>query len=501
MKYLSHNGVLIPERYKPKGFHIKFKGKDIALTPLQEEMAGAWVKKLGTEYVQDPVFVRNFLTDFSKELGVSEKVEIEEFDFSEIMRFVEAEKQARLFTPKEEKKRLAEERKKKREDLKEKYGCAIVDNVKAEVANYLVEPACIFMGRGKHPLRGRWKPAADIHDIILNLIPDAPRPPGSWKEIVWQPDSMWIAKWDDKLRGVEKYIWLADSSHIKQEKDIEKFEAARQLEKKISALRKHIEENLASPDVKRRKIATVCYLIDALKIRVGDEKDEDEADTVGATTLRPEHVTVKSNNVVRLDFLGKDSVRFNREVSPPEQVVKNIQEFVATAKSSVFQGVRSDVVSDFLGEVTEGLTAKVFRTYHASKVVREFLAKTSVEKAAPDYVKKHAAVVANLQAAIALNHKKKVPKKWQESLDKKKARLKVLKEKKKKSVAAIEKLKLKIEEMKEAKEYNLGTSLKSYIDPRIYRDWSKTVDFDWRLYYPKTLQRKFSWIEQSGQPS
>ena len=41
---------------------------------------------------------------------------------------------------------------------------------------------------------------------------------------------------------------------------------------------------------RRRMIATACYLIDALCLRVGDEKDPDEADTVGATTLRPEHV-------------------------------------------------------------------------------------------------------------------------------------------------------------------------------------------------------------------
>jgi hypothetical protein len=60
----------------------------------------------------------------------------------------------------------------------------------------------------------------------------------------------------------------------------------------------------------------------------------------------------------------------------------------------------------------------------------------------------------------------------------------------------IKKLELKIETMKETKYYNLNTSLKSYIDPRIYWEWSKKVNFDWKKYYPKTLQRKFSWIEK-----
>ncbi|MEM2102393.1 MAG: DNA topoisomerase I, partial [Candidatus Bathyarchaeia archaeon] len=54
---------------------------------------------------------------------------------------------------------------------------------------------------------------------------------------------------------------------------------------------------------------------------------------------------------------------------------------------------------------------------------------------------------------------------------------------------------LKVKETEETKEYNLRTSLKSYIDPRVYYRWGKKVDFDWKLYYPKTLQRKFSWVE------
>jgi DNA topoisomerase-1 len=47
--------------------------------------------------------------------------------------------------------------------------------------------------------------------------------------------------------------------------------------------------------------------------------------------------------------------------------------------------------------------------------------------------------------------------------------------------------------MKQTRDYNLGTSLKSYIDPRIYKEWGKKVGFDPALYYPKSLQRKFSW--------
>lgn len=60
---------------------------------------------------------------------------------------------------------------------------------------------------------------------------------------------------------------------------------------------------------------------------------------------------------------------------------------------------------------------------------------------------------------------------------------------------AIAKLKLRIKTQKETRDYNLGTSLKSYIDPRIYYKWGKQVDYDWKQYYSKALQRKFSWVE------
>jgi len=497
MKQLIHNGILFP-KYEPRGFKITAQAKLIILTPQQEEMAVAWVKKQGTEYVEDPVFVRNFLGDFCEVLGLKGKLGLEDFDFSEIAKYVEEEKAKKLTMGRDEKKRLAAERKVLREANKAKYGQAIADGENVDLGNYMAEPSCIFMGRGKHPLRGKWKQGPSESDVILNLSPDAPKPPGSWKEIVWQPDSMWVAKWDDKLRGEEKYVWLADSSTVKQERDIEKYDNANTLDRKINDLRAHIIANLKADDLRRRKVATVSYLIDTLKLRVGDEKDKDEADTVGATTLRPEHIRFHENGHVVFDFLGKDSVRWYKEVELPEQVVENLKEFMTNAASSMFEGVRSDRVNEFLGEVVPGLSAKVFRTYHASVVVREYLKTAKVSKDDADYVKKNVATMANLEAAIVCNHKRKLPRNWENSLAKKMDHLKVLKARKtKKSAEAAKAAKMRISTMKATRDYNLGTSLKSYIDPRLYYAWGKKVDFDWKLYYPKTLQGKFSWVEKN----
>jgi DNA topoisomerase-1 len=590
MKRLIHNGVLIP-KYEWKRLRISIKGVEVELTPKQEEMAVAWVKKLGTDYVEDKVFVRNFFRDFRKALNIKEKLGPEDFDLSMIKEHVEKEKASKLSLSKEEKKQLREQRKDLREANKEKYGYAIVDSIRTEISNYTAEPSCIFMGRGRHPLRGRWKEGPREEDIELNHSSDAPKPLGNWKAILWQPDVLWIARWRDKLTGKMRYVWLSENSILKQMKDIEKFDKAKELRENLARIQRHIWENLDADDLRRRKTATVCFLIDKLKIRVGDEKDPDEADTVGASTLRSEHIHFEEDGNVTFNFLGKDSVPHVFEVNLPEKVVRNLKEFSANAGSTLFVGVDSQRVSEFLDEEISGLSAKVFRTYYASEAVEKKLEATHVEIEASDYVKKHVATMANLEAAKICNHRRTIPKTWQSSLEKKETRLKervgrskeaqkkiggkakekrewyveklrkqeeklkAMKEKleayqqqlvkrehegkpiaalkkrinlKKKAIARqkrgnkelrrkyaeqmrkiaerlkkrrhldtkmIEKMRLQIEAKKETRDYNLGTSLKSYVDPRIYYRWGKQVDYDWKLYYPKALQKKFSWVE------
>ena len=55
-------------------------------------------------------------------------------------------------------------------------------------------------------------------------------------------------------------------------------------------------------------------MIHEVGMRVGDEKDEDEADTVGATTLRVEHIKRLDDQAIEFDFLGKDSVSGDAEL-------------------------------------------------------------------------------------------------------------------------------------------------------------------------------------------
>jgi DNA topoisomerase-1 len=495
LKQLIHNGVLIPDTYVQQGFTIRCRGQPLKLDSLQEEMAVRFVQKFGTPYFEDKKFRFNFMEDFAKALGLKERLTVEDFDWSPVVEWVEAERARKANMSKEEKKELAAARKKIREERKAKYGWATVDGVKMEIANYAVEPSGIFMGRGAHPDRGRWKPAISTEDVTLNLSPEAPTPPGEWAAREWRPSELWIARWTDKLNGKVKYIWFHDATPMKQGRVQEKFDLAMQVESKLDRVRAHIAEGLVAEDLKRRKAATVGYLIDIFNIRVGDEK-ETESGTVGATSLRRIHVRLhESQPKVKLHFLGKDSILFERELEVSPAAFRNLKEF-ASESDRLFSGITTDAVREFLSEAMPGLSPKVFRTFSATQLFREQLDAAKVTKENPDVEKKMALMEANAAVAQLLNHQKAIPKKWEETYEK---RLQMLRSLKGKEGKAAEKrkqaLKLRLEQMKLSKKWNLGTSLKNYIDPRVAVGFCRKVDYDWKAYYPKTLVTKFAWAD------
>ena len=511
-KTFEHNGLAFPPFYEHKNLTISINNKILNLTSDQEEMTYAWVKKRETPYVQDPVFIKNFLFDFLSCLNIThdlenvDDIQIQNFDFSEIIKFQEKENE--LKNNLEFKKQIRDERKKNRELLKTKYGYAKINGQVTEVANYLVEPPGIFMGRGEHPFRGKWKPKINKSEIILNLDKSSSIPEGySKNQVVHDSNSMWIAKWVEKLTNKDKYVWLHDSADIRQQRDKNKFDYSNKLESQIQTIRSHILKNMQSTDINKKAIATTCFLIDRLAMRVGDEKNADEADTVGASTLRVEHVTIQ-NNCIKFDFLGKDSVRWQKTLNldKSELFIKDIfQNLVKNKQSSdpIFESITSMKVNKFLSNIFPGLSGKVFRTYHASVEVKKFLI-SNTKKFNIEYEKIHLAKMANLHAAITCNHKKTPSKTWDQSFIKKQDRLDKLlnttpktEKSKAKLIERIKKQKLIIVFTKNSKEYNLSTSLKNYVDPRIYHSWCQHVDLDITKVYSKTLQRKINWVDNS----
>lgn len=541
---LEHRGVAFPPNYQIRGLKISIAGERHPLSHEQEELVYSWSKKKDTHYIKDPVFQANFLSDFKKLLperfqNISRLTEI---DFSEAFALIDQEKMMKEAEmerirnlPKDEKKKIRLAKKSEIDRLKGLYGKAIVDGIEVDVANWLVEPPGLFMGRGQHPLRGRWKPRVTPSDVILNLGEEAPVPEGNWKGVIHDHSSTWLATWIEKLTGRRKYVWLHDSSSLRQNSDREKYDKANRLERHIGRVQREIiNRMLKSRDVNQRKTSTVCYLIFKLAMRVGDEKDPEEADTVGASTLRVEHITFKEDKdggkLIEFNFLGKDSVPWQKIVKVTSEdtigLYNNLKKLIQGKErtSQIFEGITSSKVNAFLRSIDSknlpGLTAKVFRTFITTNVVRETLAKppfNRIDKMSSEAEKIYAVKIANLNAAITCNHKKGIdPKnpasvkaiqkfndsvaKKEETIEKLRSELDSDRSKTESQVRRIkdrlERIELQLKLQKETRDYNLGTSLRNYIDPRVIAAWLLYVDLDWKKVYTATLQRKFRWVEE-----
>ncbi len=540
-KTLQHNGILFPPAYEAHGIKIKIKGESVDLDLNQEEMIYQWAKKKDTPYSQDKVFQKNFTEDFAKTLSSKFKnISYQDIDFSHAYKIVDKEKDLREMMTKEEKKALAVKRKELREKLIQKYGKAIMDRKEVDVANYMAEPPGIFIGRGDHPLRGRWKPRVTAKDVTLNLGKEAKIPEGNWGKIVHDNDSMWLAGWTDYLTEKRKYVWLADTAGLKQDRDKAKYEKAVKLSKEIEKIKDRIVKDMKDKDPKMSRIATVCYLIYRTAMRVGDEKDPDEADTVGATTLRKEHINI-TDNTIEFDFLGKDSVRWQETVKAEgndKQFQENLKRLIQNKKpkDQIFEDITSRHVNAYYSSIVNGLTAKVFRTYLATTMVKNYLKEHDSMKGKTPNEKIYHAKLANLEAAIMCNHKRTIPKTFEESLENKRETLKninkeqpwkktlealkkaesledktdaqkknkakkiktlneQIKKQKEKHKDRTEKLQLQIDLSEKTKDYNLGTSLRNYIDPRIFKAWTSEVGVEWEKLYTAALQKKFLWVQ------
>ncbi len=542
-KTLQHNGILFPPAYETQGVKIKIKGESVDLDLNQEEMIYQWAKKKDTPYAQDKVFQKNFTADFAKTLNSKfKKISYEDIDFSSAYKVVDKEKDLKEMMTKEEKKEQAKKRKELREKLKTKYGIAIMDGKKVEVGNYMAEPPGIFIGRGEHPLRGKWKPHVTAKDVTLNMDKEAKKSmKGEWGKIVHDYDSMWLASWMDFLTQKRKYVWLADSSDLKQGRDKEKYEKAVKLEKEIEKIKKAMVKDMKDP--KKSNVATACYLIYRTAMRVGDEKDPDEADTVGATTLRKEHIKITSD-AIEFDFLGKDCVRWQetlKAVGDDKQFQKNLKKLIEKKKPNeeIFHNITSRDVNKYFSGIVKGLTAKVFRTYQATTVVKDYLMEHDNIKGKTANEKLYHAKMANLEAAKMCNHKRTIPKTFDQVLEKKRdtiknaekdqpskktqetlkkvessqpktetqkkskeKRIKTLngqiKKQKQKHKERVEKLKLQIDLSEKTRDYNLGTSLRNYIDPRVIKAWTDKVGVEWEKLYTAALQKKFLWVKNEN---
>lgn len=412
---LSHNAVMFPPPYERHGIPLVYNGKPVPLDDNAEEIATFYAAKLDTDYVKKETFRRNFFEDFRASLEgtpaarIVKKLEL--CDFSQIHHHLERKKQEKKDVPASEKKKLRETE----AERCKKYTVATVDGRQEKVGNYRVEPPGLFLGRGEHPKMGKVKARIFPENITINIgkeseVPPCPMEGHRWGRIIHKQDVTWLCYWKDSITGGSKYVWLAAGSAFKGMSDHAKFEKARRLKDFITKIRRDYRDGWKARVKEVRQRSVAMYLIDKLALRVGNEKGEDEADTVGCCSLRVEHIKFIPPNTVELDFLGKDSIRYFNSVEVEKLVFENLKLFCRNKKpgDEVFHRLTVTGLNDYLKSLMDGLSAKVFRTYNASQTLDRLLQKYDDDEDLNEKIVFYNQQ--NKEVAILCNHQRSLPK-------------------------------------------------------------------------------------------
>jgi DNA topoisomerase I len=173
-------------------------------------------------------------------------------------------------------------------------------------------------------------------------------------------------------KGRKQYRYHA---RFRAHRDSEKFARLYDFGRVLPAIRQHVADDLARPEIPREKVvATVIRLLEATLVRVGNEEYARANKSYGLTTLRNRHAQFSSAGL-RLVFKGKHGIATSVKVQDARlrRVVKRCQDLPG---QQLFQylgddgapcPVTSTDVNDYLRAVTGlDVTAKDFRTWMGS---------------------------------------------------------------------------------------------------------------------------------------
>jgi DNA topoisomerase I len=155
-------------------------------------------------------------------------------------------------------------------------------------------------------------------------------------------------------------------------RDATKYDRMLAFGKKLPAIRRQVDRDLALPGLPREKIlATVVRLLEISRIRVGNEQYARQNNSFGLATLRSRHVSV-SGSTIQFEFRGKSGVHHALSLSDRRlaKIIKRCQELPG---HELFQyidadGARSTIgsadVNEYLRSIAgDDFSSKDFRTW------------------------------------------------------------------------------------------------------------------------------------------
>jgi hypothetical protein len=172
--------------------------------------------------------------------------------------------------------------------------------------------------------------------------------------------------------GKEVQTYKYTDEHIQNHADA-KFARAGRMANAISSLRDRVDKDSKSDKTKVADSAVVTRLIDSTTMRVGGSDSEKDTGSVGATTLRVEHVIKNDDGSVNVKFMGKSHKEWNRRIEGDlaQELLKRIEG--KDSSDRLFSVSASDVNEYLENASPEKITAKDFRTFHATALSHNLL--------------------------------------------------------------------------------------------------------------------------------
>lgn len=174
----------------------------------------------------------------------------------------------------------------------------------------------------------------------------------------------------------------------RQHRDRAKHVRVLEVGEKLPSMRRRWKRDLARPELDRQRVlAAAATLLDLGLFRVGGEEYAEENSTYGLATLRREHVRVRQGRLV-FDYTAKAGLRRQEVVDDAAvtEVVAALRrrkddpnpELFAYVSGGSWSDVKSATVNEYLREVSGvDMSAKDFRTWHATVLMSAILARTT----------------------------------------------------------------------------------------------------------------------------
>ena len=217
--------------------------------------------------------------------------------------------------------------------------------------------------------------AAEVQRLKSLAIPPA------WQDV-------WICPWPNghiqavgtDAAGRRQYLYHPD---WRAKRDKLKFDRVLRAAEKLPAARRAITRDLGLEGMPlERADAVAVRLLDLGYFRIGSDVYADANGSFGLTTLEKRHVRRKGD-VLHFTFVGKSGIEHSIEIDDPDVLGAldslrrrrgGTERLLAYQLEKEWRDLDGAAVNTYLGTLLEDLTAKDFRTWHATVIAAASLA-------------------------------------------------------------------------------------------------------------------------------